>query len=113
AELEAILGDEARLRGVVSDEMADVAATFGTPRRTILLESAGGPGLVGAAASPAARGSAPLEIADTACWVLLSATGLLARTGDDRQPEPVTADDRRAKHDVVRAPVATTARGWV
>src|SRR5690606_31550422 len=60
AELEAILGDEALLRSVVSAEMADVAATYGTPRRTILLESAGGTALVGATAS--ARGVTPLEI---------------------------------------------------
>src|SRR5680860_1454472 len=41
AGLEEILGDEARLRGVVSDELAEVARTFGTPRRTVLLESSG------------------------------------------------------------------------
>ena len=36
-ELEAILGDEALLRKVVSDELAEVAKTYGTPRRTVLL----------------------------------------------------------------------------
>ena len=40
-ELEAILADEALLRKVVSDELAEVAKTYGTPRRTVLLESAG------------------------------------------------------------------------
>ena len=63
ARLQAILGDDALLRTVVSDEMAEVAATYGTPRRTVLLEHAGGAGLAGAAGAPtsakAAAGSSP------------------------------------------------------
>ena len=87
AELREILADETRLRTLVSDEMAEVAATYGTPRRTILLESAGGTSVTGAAAP---RGSAaPLEIADTPCWVLLSGTGLLARTASEELPARV------------------------
>ena len=39
--LDAILGDEKMLRKVVSDELAEVAKTYGTPRRTVLLASAG------------------------------------------------------------------------
>ena len=110
AELQAILADEARLRGLVSDEMADVAATYGTPRRTVLLESAGGTSITGA---PAARGAAaPLEIADTPCWVLLSGTGLLARTASEDLP--ARADGaRRAKHDVVTASIPATARAEI
>jgi DNA gyrase subunit A len=115
AELQAILADDVRLRTVVSDEMADVAATYGTPRRTILLESSGGASVTGAAAG--ARSSAgatmALEIADTACWVLLSATGLLARSGGDAAPVRIADAGRRAKHDVLRGAVATTARGDV
>ncbi|WP_028048579.1 DNA topoisomerase (ATP-hydrolyzing) subunit A [Cellulomonas sp. URHD0024] len=107
AELREILADDARLRALVSEEMADVAATYGTPRRTILLESAGGTSITGA---PAARGSAaPLEIADTPCWVLLSGTGLLARTASEELPTRVDGA-RRAKHDVVSGTVLTSAR---
>ncbi len=40
-ELDAILEDDKLLRKVVSDELNDVAKTYGTPRRTVLLESAG------------------------------------------------------------------------
>ncbi|NUU17927.1 DNA topoisomerase IV subunit A [Cellulomonas humilata] len=110
AELREILGDEARLRTLVSAEMAEVAATYGTPRRTILLESAGGTSITGA---PAPRGAAaPLEIADTPCWVLLSGTGLLARTASEDLPARVEGA-RRSKHDVVSASVATTARAEV
>ena len=113
AELRAILADDARLREVVSDEMAQVAATYGTPRRTILLESAGGSAVTGA---PAARGSARtapvLEIADSPCWALLSGTGLLARTATD-EPVERSATTARAKHDVLQSVLATTARAEI
>ena len=76
-ELRAILGDEKLLLRNVSTELADVAKAHGTPRRTVLLESAGTP------VSSPAGGALPLEVADDPCWVLLSSTGLLARTLTD------------------------------
>ncbi|AEI11968.1 DNA gyrase/topoisomerase IV subunit A [Cellulomonas gilvus] len=114
AELRAILADDALLRTVVSDEMAQVAATYGTPRRTILLESAGGSAVTGAAAArTSGKGAvAPLEIADTPCFALLSGTGLLARTATD-EPLVRTPDTRRAKHDVLASAVPTSARADV
>jgi DNA gyrase subunit A len=123
-ELEAILGDEQRLRGLVSAEMGDVARTYGTPRRTILLDSAGAgvSGATGVLASSAAapgragaRGAAPLslEVEDTPCWVLLSATGLLARTSDDAVPARPGPGSPRHAHDVLRASVAASARADV
>jgi DNA gyrase subunit A len=103
-ELTALLEDDALLRGTVSEELADVARRFGTPRRTVLLEAVG----TGVVASKAA----PLEVADDPCFVLLSSTGLLART---TSAEPLPAPDaaRRAAHDVVVAAVPATARGEV
>ncbi|TIC81489.1 DNA topoisomerase IV subunit A [Nocardioides sp. GY 10113] len=98
-ELDAILADDALLRKVVSDELAEVAKTYGTPRRTVLLESAGSAAVAAAAA--------PLEVADDPCFALLSATGLLARTSS---AEPVGTGGGRANHDVVLSAVATTAR---
>ncbi|MFC7488484.1 DNA gyrase/topoisomerase IV subunit A [Knoellia sp. CPCC 206453] len=100
-ELEAILGDEKLLQRMVSTELADVAKKHGTPRRTVLLESAG---------NAVSAASAPLEVSDDPCWVLLSSTGLLARTSSD---EPIPAEGGRAKHDAVIAAVRTTARGEV
>ena len=88
AGLDAILSDDALLRKVVSDELTDVAKAYGTPRRTVLLESAGQP----------VSASAPLEVADDPCFVYLSSSGLLARTNGT---EPPGYDDGRAKHDVV------------
>src|SRR6516165_9228055 len=70
ASLTAILESDAKLREVVSDELAEVAKKFGTPRRTVLLE--GG-------SEAAAVAAVPLEVADDPCVVLMSATGLVAR----------------------------------
>src|SRR5690348_8124698 len=99
AELTAILESDELLRGVVSDELADVAKKFGTPRRTVLLESAG---------MPAA--AVPLEVTDDPCLVLLSATGLLARATSE---EALPTGGDRARHDVIASAVAATARGEV
>jgi DNA gyrase subunit A len=99
-ELEAILGDERLLHKTVSSELADVAKSHGTPRRTVLLESTGAP----------ATTSTPLEVADDPCWVLLSSTGLMARTTSD---EPIPADGSRSRHDAIVGAVRTTARGEV
>lgn len=111
AQLEALLADDRLLRTAVSDEMEQVAAAYGTPRRTILLESAGGTA-VGAATNGVTTkaAAAPLEIADTPCWALLSATGLLARTATDETP---TRQGARHRHDALAGVVATTARADV
>ncbi|MBG6224773.1 DNA gyrase subunit A [Arthrobacter sp. CAN_A2] len=113
AELEAILGSEERLRTLVSDELAALSDQFATPRRTVLLESEAAAPLKGSTLpAPSARGAKammPLEIADDPCWVLLSASGQLARTSD-RQP---FGDGQRIKHDAFRSVLASTARGEV
>ncbi|MFC5802712.1 DNA gyrase/topoisomerase IV subunit A [Streptomyces formicae] len=100
AELTRILESDAELRKLVSSELAAVAKKFGTDRRTVLLESAGTP-------VPAES----LQVADDPCRVLLSSTGLLARTVTG---EPLPEDDgKRAKHDVIVSAVPATARGEV
>jgi DNA gyrase subunit A len=100
-ELEAILNDEALLKKVVSDELLEVSKTYGTPRRTVLLETAG---------TPVAAQAAPLEVADDPCFAFLSSSGLLARTSS---AEPVGDGGDRTNHDVIVSTVATTARGEV
>ncbi len=114
AELEAILGSEERLRTLVSDELAELSDQFATPRRTVLLESEAAAPLKGStlpapAAGKGAKAVLPLEIADDPCWVLLSASGQLARTSD-RQP---LSDGQRIKHDAFRSVLPSTARGEV
>jgi DNA gyrase subunit A len=101
-QLRAVLADQGRLRRVVSDELAEVARAHGTPRRTVLLASAGA----------TATAAAPLEVADEPCWVLLSSTGLLARTGSGA-PLPGTSDGERKAHDGVVTAARVTARGDV
>ncbi|MBK8733291.1 MAG: DNA topoisomerase IV subunit A [Actinomycetales bacterium] len=111
--LRAILADPILLRRTVSDELAAVAASHGTPRRTVLLEApaAGMPGAPvtsAASRSAAARSAVVLEVTDDPCWVLLSSTGLLARTvGAD----PLPTSGARGRHDAIIGAVRTTARG--
>ncbi|GAA4433185.1 DNA topoisomerase IV subunit A [Georgenia halophila] len=111
-ELQEILDSDARLREVVSDELAEVARQHGTPRRTVLLEHAGaaatsGNGTVQGKGSAAA---VPLEVPDDPCWVLLSGTGLVARTADGDAP---SRSGPRASHDALAQAVPATARGQV
>ncbi|ACZ89777.1 DNA gyrase/topoisomerase IV subunit A [Streptosporangium roseum] len=100
AELTAILSSEDKLRKVVSDELAQVSKTFGTPRRTVLLESSG----------VTRNASVPLEVADDPCLVLFSSTGLLARTTD---ASPLAGEGDRSAHDVLVSVVNSTVRGEV
>ncbi|WP_370463369.1 DNA gyrase/topoisomerase IV subunit A [Micromonospora sp. WMMD558] len=108
AELARILDDPKVLRKVVSDELAAVGKQFAAPRRTTLVD--GDLKEVLAASVPAG----PLEVADDPCQVILSATGLVARTAAESEE---AAEGRRrhgrVKHDAVRAVVHSTARGRV
>jgi DNA gyrase subunit A len=108
AELSRILDNDEVLKQVVSDELAEVASEFGGPRRTTLID--GDLKEVLAASAPAG----PLEVADDPCQVILSATGLIARTAAESE-EATEARRRsgRVKHDAVRSVVHSTARGRV
>ncbi|MFD7235743.1 DNA topoisomerase (ATP-hydrolyzing) subunit A [Streptomyces syringium] len=103
-ELTRILESDAELRKLVSGELADVAKKFGTDRRTVLLQSAGSP-----------VSAVPLEVADDPCRVLLSSTGLLARTAS-AEPFAHESDHgevKRVKHDVIVSAIPATARADV
>ncbi|MFJ2393438.1 MULTISPECIES: DNA topoisomerase (ATP-hydrolyzing) subunit A [unclassified Streptomyces] len=100
-ELTGILESDAELRKLVSTELAAVAKKFGTDRRTVLLESAGSPAT-----------TVPLQVADTPCRVLLSSTGLLARTANG-DPFADAEDAKRTKHDLIVSAVPATARGEI
>ncbi|MFE9481050.1 DNA topoisomerase (ATP-hydrolyzing) subunit A [Streptomyces spororaveus] len=100
-ELTGILESDSELRKLVSAELAAVAKKFGTERRTVLLESAG-----------TAVAAVPLEVADDPCRVLLSSTGLLARTANG-EALPEEEGGARAKHDLIVSQVAATARADV
>jgi DNA gyrase subunit A len=116
ASLTEILESDARLREVVSGELAEVAKKFGTPRRTILLEGGG----------EALAAAVPLEVADDPCVVLMSATGMVARValnGLDGQgasanyPEravvPPLGELTRSPQDVIISAVRASVRGTI
>ena len=97
--LSEILDNPKMLKRVVSEELAEVSERLADERRTVLLESA-------ESELPAAE----LEVPDGPCWVLMSSTGLLARTpGQD----PLPVEGKRAKHDCIVAAVPSTVRGKV
>ncbi|MFF3492395.1 DNA topoisomerase (ATP-hydrolyzing) subunit A [Streptomyces sp. NPDC002795] len=100
-ELTGILDSDSELRKLVSSELAAVAKKFGDDRRTVLLESAGAP-----------VSAVPLQVADDPCRVLLSSTGLLARTANG-DPFTEGEDTKRTKHDLIVSSVPATARGEV
>ena len=110
ASLTAILESDDLLRELVAGELAEVAKRFGTPRRTVLLESG---------SEAAAVAAVPLEVADDPCVVLMSGTGLVARvavaSGDDseRALVPPPSEGERAAHDVIVAAARATVRGTV
>jgi DNA gyrase subunit A len=105
AELTAILESEEILRTLVSDELADVAKRFGTPRRTVLLEAGGD-------ATPPA---VPLEVADDPRQIVLSATGRIAQMpiSSERPVVPPPGHSARATHDALSSVIAATARGTI
>ena len=99
ADLTDILENDKRLRKVVGQELTDVANQFGDDRRSVLLSDDG----IVSAALPI-----PLEVTDDPCFVMLSATGLLARTST---AEPLEFGKKRVNHDTIRSMIPTTARG--
>ena len=135
-ELDRILASTEALDGVVIAEMDEAVATYGTPRRTVLLDedadgrlvpvAAHGDDGVSASAVAAARAAATvssaaadvaaaakaakkagednaaalaLQIDDEPCAVMLSATGLIARTSEDalERWENRSSADQRVK----------------
>ena len=103
AALQEILNDETVLRAVIADELAEVAQEHGTPRRTVLVG--------GDLRALVTRKASDLEVADAPCDVLLSSTGLLART--PVHEGETQAGGRRHRHDVISSTARTTTRGQV
>jgi len=102
-ELEALLGSAARLRALVSTELAQVSSAHASPRRTLLLEATGAPEIAT---------STSLEITDENCVVLLSSTGLIARTATISTEVTLNVGATpRTSHDVVVSAARGTSRG--
>ena len=97
AEYTRIVTSDDELRKVVADELTTVSKKYGTPRRTVLLGSTG-----------ITATDVPLEVPDEPCWILMSATGHLARIDT---VDPLPPDGPRADHDVITSATRTTTRG--
>ncbi len=97
ADLTDILDNEKRLKKVVTTELKDVADKYGDDRRTQLIDD---DGLTMTTATS-------LEIEDDPCYVLLSATGLIARTNNT---DTRNFGNKRANHDTIRSGINTSAR---
>ena len=100
AALTELLEDETVLRAAVADELSAVAQAHATPRRTLLMEASAAP----------VTAAVPLEVHDEPCVVLLSSTGLLARTSDTSTSSDA-AHDQRSTHDVIISAIPATSRG--
>jgi DNA gyrase subunit A len=98
-----ILDDPAVLERVIGDELAEVAEEHGTPRRTVLVG--------GDLKALVTRKASDVEVADAPCDVLMSTTGLLARTPIHEGEQQ--AGGRRHRHDAIVATARTTTRGSV
>lgn len=148
-ELDRILASAEALDNVVISEMDEAVATYGTPRRTVLLDEDAdgklvpvvthGDDGVSASAMAAARAAATvssaaadvaaaakaatkagednaaavaLQIDDEPCAVMLSATGLIARTSEDalERWENRSSADQRVKDDQIISIFRTTTR---
>ena len=111
AELTEILDSDARLREVVSDELAEVAKKFGTPRRTVLLE--GGESVAGGRS--ARGGRRPVRGADVRDRAAGAGGGQrraelgLRTVPSFRRPSNAT----RAAQDVIVSAIRATARGTI
>ncbi|MFB8385834.1 DNA topoisomerase (ATP-hydrolyzing) subunit A [Microbacterium sp. NPDC055910] len=108
AALEELLASDVLLHAQVARELDAAAETFGTPRRTLLLN--GGPV---APRSRSAAAAADLQIADAPCRVLLSATGRMVRAelAAETPGGGIVPPGRRSKHDAIRSAVDATTRG--
>ena len=102
-QLDTLLGDDAALRSAVATELTDVSAALGSPRRTTLLE--------GTTSGPvtATKQATNLEVADEPCVVMLSSSGLIARTSALHSGDGAA----RAAHDVVLAACPATTRSQI
>ncbi|TLP79479.1 DNA gyrase/topoisomerase IV subunit A [Nesterenkonia sphaerica] len=113
AQLTAILDSDALLRTTVADELQEVADRHGDDRRTELLDAEAEPAVTASTGPTSGKSPAEsdsLEIPDAPCWVMLSDSGMLARTTDRAS---LLHPSRRRRHDVLRSLVATTSRGQV
>lgn len=107
AALEELLGSPVLLRQQVARELDAAADTFGTPRRTLLMNAK-----PAAPRSAKAAAAADLQIADAPTQIVLSATGRAVRL-ELADGQTIAPPARRSKHDAVLTTLETTTRAEV
>ncbi|WP_296631294.1 DNA topoisomerase IV subunit A [Rhodoluna sp.] len=102
--LKAILSSDQALRDLVSSELEEVAKKYGDDRRTSLVSNF--EEVKPITSAKAAAMSA--ELADTPCVVILTSSGLVARTNlSETIAQPAA---KRKKHDAIKKVIVTTTR---
>jgi DNA gyrase subunit A len=102
AQLSSLLASEDLIKETVSGELSDMADKYGTPRRSV----------ISGHTPPVVRSTQihkDLAIADTACVVVISASGKASRVSWSGGSGGVPA--KRRAHDAVMAQVSTSMRG--
>ena len=107
AALEELLGSPVLLRQQVARELDAAAETFGTPRRTLLMNAK-----PATPRSAKAAAAADLQIADAPTQIVLSATGRAVRL-ERAEGQVIAPPARRSKHDAVLTTLETTTRAEV
>lgn len=102
--LEEVLANEQRLREIVSNELGEIAAAHSTQRRTLLLEGTG---------VQAQHAAISVEVQDEPCFVLMSSTGLIARTSTIDTTTDHLEGLPRQPHDAIISTVSASTRGEI
>jgi DNA gyrase subunit A len=110
SELTKVLADHSRLIELVISELTEVSQSLGTPRRTVLSTA---PLAALNPVSKASKSAPNLQVEDSACAVILSAGGKLARVDLSESDQNLSHGAHRSAHDAVRSLVFTTRRANV
>lgn len=105
AHLESLLNDPEKIRGVVREELGDVASRFGTPRRTRLVTDADA-----AAMAPVAKKTFSAERQDQTCRLLVTTTGRALLRLADGDDVSIVIPAKRTTHDALLTDIVTTTR---
>jgi DNA gyrase subunit A len=104
SDLKKILSSDKNLREVVAAELTEVAAKYGDDRRTTITD-----GVIEVRPVSSAKAAAvDAQLADSPCFIVLTASGQVLRT--TLAPTPIA---KRKKHDAIRTVIASTTRSYM
>ena len=104
SDLKKILSSDKNLRDVVAAELTEVAAKYGDDRRTTITD-----GVIEVRPVSSAKAAAvDAQLADSPCFIVLTASGQVLRT--TLAPTPIA---KRKKHDAIRTVIASTTRSYI